>query len=92
LLRVYARCLDDGEGVSNKRIDAALRPQDGRDSFLRQVKYLPERERASRIYPAASGSRQHLMASSCLPWAGIGGGKPPDLVFWLVAGVGFEPT
>jgi integrase len=25
LLRVYAKCLDDGEGVSNKRIDAALR-------------------------------------------------------------------
>lgn len=25
LLRVYAKCLDEGEGVSNKRIDAALR-------------------------------------------------------------------
>jgi integrase len=25
LLRVYAKCLDDGEGIANKRIDAALR-------------------------------------------------------------------
>jgi len=25
LLRVYASCLDDGEGITNKRIDAALR-------------------------------------------------------------------
>ena len=25
LLRVYAKCLDDGEGSANKRIDAALR-------------------------------------------------------------------
>jgi integrase len=24
LLRVYAKCLDDGEGIANKRIDAAL--------------------------------------------------------------------
>ena len=24
LLRVYAKCLDDGETVANKRIDAAL--------------------------------------------------------------------
>ena len=24
LLRVYAKCLDDGEAVANKRIDAAL--------------------------------------------------------------------
>ena len=25
LLRVYAKCLDDGEAIANKRIDAALR-------------------------------------------------------------------
>jgi integrase len=25
LLRVYAKCLDDGEGIANTRIDAALR-------------------------------------------------------------------
>src|SRR5580693_9022612 len=30
LLRVYAKCLDDGEAVANKRIDAALLASDAR--------------------------------------------------------------
>jgi hypothetical protein len=48
---------------------------------------------SSREYPTTTGSRWRFVASACM-WRDLRQGHcgVPELVFLLVAGVGFEPT
>jgi len=47
----------------------------------------------SHVYPTTSGIRPLLVASGCMALNMKQGCRStPELVIWLVAGVGFEPT
>ncbi len=68
LLRVYAKCLDDGKDIANTRIAAALRMLDATPRAPGQMGAAPLRP--SHVYPTTSGRRRLLVASSCLASVG----------------------
>ena len=77
LLRVYAKCLDGGEDIANRRIGAALRDGDARPGacLLRSAFRSSSAQisgRSSHEYPATTGKRRHLLASSCATPDGAG--------------------
>src|SRR5262249_38249163 len=83
LVRVYAKCLDEGQDMINTRIEAAL--------LLRAMTARPGGviPRISHARPLTAALRgiwlPKRVGSASTHWRG-------ELGFWLVAGVGFEPT
>jgi integrase len=86
LLRVYAKCIDGGENIANMRIDAALRTSDDGLKALPSAGFIPRISHGYRHLAAPGGIWLHRLETS------QGHRSAPELVFRVVAGVGFEPT
>ncbi len=105
LLRVYAKCIDGGDKIANTRIEAALRnalnalghDTSDANSGARPGPNARPRAAIHPTYiprPAASGGIGRLPAATWLhsPDTRCRRRGIPELVFYVVAGVGFEPT